>query len=282
MTNKLDTWFAGSNCMKSALTIYYPKQVENSPLLIFAHGFKGFKDWGHFPKILESFAKAGFVVVAFNFSHNGGTVEEPIDFPNLESFSENTYLKELNDVGHILRWILTNEATYFKQADLGQIALLGHSRGGGIALLAANKYTEIKKVVTWASVADFFERLPGSDELEKWRTHGLRYIVNGRTKQNMPMKFGFVKSMFDHKEELSIKDAVSDLNIPALVVHGDKDETVKLESVERICSWNKNVDLVIVKNCNHTFNGKHPWKEKKSLPTAAIEAIQATLIFLKT
>ena len=281
MTNKLDTWFVGSDYMKSALTIYYPQQANNAPLLLFAHGFKGFKDWGHFPKIQESFAKAGFIVVAFNFSHNGGTVEEPIDFPNLESFSENTYLKELNDVGHILRWILTNETTYFKRVDLGQISLLGHSRGGGIALLAANKYSEIKKVVTWASVSDFFERLPDDDELDKWKASGVKYIVNGRTKQNMPMKFNFVKSMLDHTEALTIQTAVSNLNIPTLVVHGDQDETVKLESAERICSWNKNVELAIVKNCSHTFNGKHPWL-KESLPKATIEAIQETLTFLKT
>ncbi|MFT6198884.1 MAG: pimeloyl-ACP methyl ester carboxylesterase [Vicingaceae bacterium] len=97
----------------------------------------------------------------------------------------------------------------------------------------------------------------------------------------MPMKFNFVKSMLDHTEALTIQTAVSNLNIPTLVVHGDQDETVKLESAERICSWNKNVELAIVKNCSHTFNGKHPWL-KESLPKATIEAIQETLTFLKT
>jgi uncharacterized protein len=41
------------------------------PVILFVHGFKGFKDWGAFPDACEEFARVGFAVVAFNLSLNG-------------------------------------------------------------------------------------------------------------------------------------------------------------------------------------------------------------------
>ena len=49
--------------------IYIPSlPKENLPLIIFLHGFKGFKDWGGFPYLLEKISEKGFITVAFNFS----------------------------------------------------------------------------------------------------------------------------------------------------------------------------------------------------------------------
>ena len=45
---KKNLWFVGANSRKSVLDLYIPKNGENNPLLIFLHGFKGFKDWGIF------------------------------------------------------------------------------------------------------------------------------------------------------------------------------------------------------------------------------------------
>ena len=68
------------------------------PIIIFCHGYKGFKDWGAWNLMANAFAKAGFLFLKFNFSHNGGTVEQPIDFPDLEAFGNNNYTKELDDL----------------------------------------------------------------------------------------------------------------------------------------------------------------------------------------
>ena len=59
---------------------------DSNPLIIFCHGYKGFKDWGAWNLMAEAFAKIGFCFIKFNFSHNGGTIEQPIDFPDLEAF----------------------------------------------------------------------------------------------------------------------------------------------------------------------------------------------------
>src|SRR6478735_4925780 len=77
------------------LDVFYKKNAQAKPIVIFSHGFKGFKDWGHFNFIGERFAEEGAVFVKFNFSHNGTTVEDPLNFGDLEAFGNNNFSKEL-------------------------------------------------------------------------------------------------------------------------------------------------------------------------------------------
>ena len=58
---------------------FFVDDKKPKPILIFCHGYKGFKDWGAWNLMAEAFAETGFFFIKFNFSHNGGTVENPID-----------------------------------------------------------------------------------------------------------------------------------------------------------------------------------------------------------
>src|SRR6187402_3181476 len=71
--------------------IFFEEGGGPKPVLIYAHGFNGFKDWGNFDLLAQQFAAAGFVLIKFNFSHNGTTPEAPEDFVDLESYAENNY-----------------------------------------------------------------------------------------------------------------------------------------------------------------------------------------------
>ena len=77
---------------------FYNADDKQKPLIVFCHGYKGFKDWGAWDLVAKAFLDAGFFFVKFNFSHNGGTMEQPIDFPDLDAFAENNYSKELDDL----------------------------------------------------------------------------------------------------------------------------------------------------------------------------------------
>ena len=57
---------------------YYQSGTDKKPLVIFVHGYKGFKDWGAWSLVAKSFAEAGFYFVKFNFSHNGTTLDNPL------------------------------------------------------------------------------------------------------------------------------------------------------------------------------------------------------------
>lgn len=69
---------------------------KSKPVIVFNHGFKGFKDWGPFNIIADKFAEAGFIFVKMNFSHNGITPDKPNDFTDLEAFANNNFCIELD------------------------------------------------------------------------------------------------------------------------------------------------------------------------------------------
>ena len=242
------------------IDVFYKETNQPKPIIIFCHGYKGFKDWGAWNLMAAVFANAGFFFIKFNFSHNGGTVEQPIDFPDLEAFGNNNYTKELDDLASVINWISTH-SDFKNEVKLDDISLIGHSRGGGIVLLKANEDARIKKVITLAGVCDFEKRTATIGDLQQWENEGVKYVLNGRTKQNMPHYYQFYEDFMLNKERLDIKKATENLKIPQLIIHGNKDTSVLIDEAENLKKWNSESEFKIIDNANHVFNTSHPWKE---------------------
>ena len=259
--------------------VFYNETHQPKKVVIFCHGYKGFKDWGAWNLIAEAFANAGFFFIKFNFSHNGGTLEQPIDFPDLEAFGKNNYTKELDDLASVIDWIF-NAKEYKNEVDLQQVYLIGHSRAGGIVLLKSNEDSRIKKVITLASVCDFGKRTATIGDLNQWKKEGVKYVVNGRTKQNMPHFYQFYENFIQNKERLDIKKATEQLAIPHLLIHGDSDTSVLIDEAENLQLWNPNADYKIIKNADHVFNVKHPWKQK-DMSKQMEEVVDLCINFIK-
>ena len=240
---------------------FYSKETTNQPVVVFCHGYKGFKDWGAWNLMAESIAKAGICFIKFNFSHNGGTIENPIDFPDLEAFGNNNYTKELDDLNDVLDWI-QNHFENNSLININQICLVGHSRGGGIAILKASEDNRIKKLITLASVSDFGKRTATIGDLKEWKDTGVKYVLNGRTKQQMPHFYQFYEDFKANEDRLHIESAEKRLNIPHLIIHGDDDTSILIDQANELHQWNPNSKLEIIKGANHVFNTKHPWKSK--------------------
>ncbi len=260
--------------------VFYSEDKDPKPVVIFSHGYKGFKDWGAWDLVAEAFANAGFFFLKFNFSHNGGTDKQPIDFPDLEAFANNNFTKELEDLNDVLD-LLTAENPFTPQLDLKNISLIGHSRGGGIVLIKAEEDNRVNKVVTWAGVSDFRARFQeNTPQFKHWKETGVLYVENGRTKQQMPHYFQFFEDFMANEQRFTIQRAVKKLNKPLLIVHGDKDSTVTIEEANSLLSWSNKGRLCIIKDGDHVFGAKHPWKED-SLPNDLEQAVTETLNFLK-
>lgn len=275
MTEKKEFTLTGSENRPFMVDIRLT-DTPGQPIVVFAHGFKGYKDWGHWNMIADFFASHRFNFLKFNFSHNGGTVNEPIDFPDLEAFGINRYSWELNDLNTVLDYVANHAREWNAQSE---IYLIGHSRGGGIAMLGA-AHPSVKKLVTWAAVSDFVSRLPDKEALEEWKQQGVRYIVNGRTKQKMPMYYSFVEDLLANKDKLDIIANAGRLKIPALIVHGSEDEAVDVKEAEVLHSAITDSTLEIIEGAGHTFGGKHPWTES-ALPEHSIQLVDKTIAFLK-
>ncbi|MFT4525089.1 MAG: pimeloyl-ACP methyl ester carboxylesterase [Bacteroidia bacterium] len=258
MSNVISAVISGSNDRKMPLDLHLPEE-KNAPLVIMVHGFKGFKDWGHFPLVGDAFAAAGFAFLRFNFSHNGTTPESPSDFVDLEAFAENNLIKELDDVQIILDAL--RDAGLFSEAsiDLSNTFIIGHSRGGGIALISSAEDDRIKGLSTWAAVNHYDrEGFP----LDVWEKHGKILIPNARTGQEMPMNWQFVEVMKANMNRLSIKLQSEKVNVPTLVIHGTEDPTVPYSEGKEMAGWNDSFELFTVDQADHSFGGKHPLVEE--------------------
>jgi len=260
--------------------LYFEANQKRKPVVIFCHGYKGFKDWGAWHLVAEAFAEVGFFFLKFNFSHNGGTVQQPIDFPDLEAFAQNNYSKEVNDLQHVITF-LKSSTEHQNEIDHTNINLIGHSRGGGIVLITAEEDPDISRVITWAGVSDYKIRFnEGSDSFLRWKKTGRMYVENGRTKQQMPHDWQFYEDFVANEERLTIKRAVSELTKPYLVVHGSNDPTVPIAEAKRLKSWNEKARLKIIDGADHVFGAKHPW-DLKMLPEQLKEVVRASINFLK-
>ena len=248
-------------------------------VVVFCHGFKGFKDWGPFNKIANHFADNDIVFVKFNFSFNGTTTNDPVNFCDLKAFGNNNFCKELDDLSLVLDWI-ENCQELKGEIDTSKISLFGHSRGGSIVMLKTAEDRRVGKVISWASPSNFLERLPKKEKLVKWKELGVAYIYNSRTKQNMPMYFQFYENCIKFAKRLNIQNAVSKMSIPHLLVHGNEDPTVLLSEAVNIKSWNPDIDLHIIDGANHVLGGFHPYALEK-FPKDLQEAIDVTIKFLK-
>lgn len=259
---------------------FYNESTGKKPLVIFCHGYKGFKDWGAWNLMSEQFMEQNLFFVKFNFSHNGGTMQEPIDFPDLEAFSENNYTKELDDLNDIIDHFLS-KTEYLAQIDSSNISLIGHSRGGGIVILKAAEDSRVTKVITWAAVSDFGKRTSTTGDLTEWKEKGVKYVLNGRTKQKMPHKYQFYLDFKANEDRLHIESAERRLKIPHLIIHGKEDDSVSFSEAEHLHTWNPESLLLPIDNANHVFNTHHPWEEN-DLPNALQQVVRQSIDFVNS
>ena len=143
--------------------------------------------------------------------------------------------------------------------DFSSVTLIGHSRGGGDAIIVAAEDKRVTKLITLAAVSDF-NRF--SDEIKKqWRENGFIEIQNSRTKQNMRLNSVLLDDMEKNAERLNILKAAAKLNIPFLIIQGAEDMAVSKSEAELIYSVadKSKSELFIIEHTGHTFGVQHPF-----------------------
>jgi pimeloyl-ACP methyl ester carboxylesterase len=244
------------------------------PAVVVLHGFKGFKDWGMFPPLAERLARAGFTAVTLNLSGSG--VDDAGEFSLPERFAHDTFTAGLTDLGRVMDALSEGELGVRPPSSLG---LVGHSRGGGVAVLQAARDPRIGALATWSAISTV-DRWPVPERAE-WRATGVKEIRNARTGQVLPLYPDVLDDIECHRDALDISAAAARIRVPWLILHGALDESVPLEEAERLAAVAPagTTRFLPIENAGHTFGATHPWKGG----TAELERVfEATIALMSS
>lgn len=238
--------------------------IPRAPLMIILHGHKGFRNYGFLPWIAQGVCEAGMIALRMCFSLNGmdntsWLVQKPDDF------ARNTLTREVDDVHDLVESLGSHEL--FEQVRGrwdGRLFITGHSRGGGIALVAAaelvasgvHAYEELR-VTGLNSVGNWTRWTPRQAQV--WKRAGFIDIVNQRTGQTIRINSSFVEDVEQNAERLSLEKAVRILGDQLLFIHAAQDLTVPIDEVRRLVhAAASGAQIRVVENTTHTFGMTHP------------------------
>lgn len=257
------------------LDVQMPKTSVKG-LIVFCHGFKGFKDWGYFNLMSDYFSDLGYAFAKFNFSFNGTTPDCPLEFVDLEAFGQNNFTKELNDLKTVTDFLFESKELNFK-IDIPLI-VMGHSKGGATALIGFLDDLRYKKAAVLAPVIEIKKRY-AENELEEWKKKGVQFIHNSRTKQDMPLYYQLAQDVLENQVQFDLQKRLITVDRPVMCVHGTKDPTVSHQESLSVSNL-KNVIVSLIEGADHVFGGSQPYLEN-SLPIDAKSAFDKVIDFLE-
>ena len=247
--------------------LYVAEGTEPISAVVICHGFKGFREWGFFPAMARAVAAKGHAAVSFDFSHNG-VGEDGVAFSGLYLFARQTHSRDVDEIRMVLEALRSGG---LMPKPPRRIGLLGHSRGGGEAVLAAAEDGGVDALVTWNAIATVHRW--SEEQLARWRHGESVEIVNARTREVMPIGPGYLRDLEENTERLDIRRAAGQLTLPWLIVHGEADTSVPADDARTL--WDmagENAELLLIEDADHTFGSRHPYPGATDALRTATEA----------
>ena len=167
-----------------------------------------------------------------------------------------------------------------KYLGVDSVYLVGHSRGGGLAILTAAISPYVKGLATWSAISDF-SNLWKKDDEKDWRKNGKIEIINARTKKKMHLNLALLEDFENNKDELDIVAAAKKINVPWLILHGEDDVSVPIDAALVLGGANMNSRLIKIANADHVYGAMHPFVGETLTPQL-IEVGEKTLKFFKS
>ena len=239
-------------------TIYGDLRAPQGPpprsAVVICHGLKGFKDWAFFPPLARAVARRGHAAVSFNFS-GAGVSPGGLDLDDPDAFAATTHSRNVDEIRMVLD-ALTGGILFPRAPE--RIGLLGHSRGGGEAILAAYEDPRVDALVTWSAVSAFGRW--SEEQIAAWERGETVYVDNKRTGEPLPVAPSLWEDLHENRGRLDVLRAASRLDIPWLIAHGDADETVSPDHAQALFdAAGERAELLLVEGAGHTYGAVHPF-----------------------
>ena len=257
--------------------------------VLLCHGFRGYKDWGFIPLLASTIAAEGIPAAAFNMSgsgiagHDGAFIER-------ERFRRNTYAAELEDIDRVARWLAARAGSAPSSSRAGaaqsasragaapgaiRLGLIGHSRGGAMALIYAASHPEVRTLVSLAApsrVGVWPDRA-----FEAWRAHRPHIVHDFRTRTELELGPEILEDIERSRARYDLHAAAASLTIPYLVVQGGRDRSVPAQEGRTLASWGPpaTTELAIIEGAGHSFQAGDKIRRTPPELLAMVELVTA-------
>ena len=227
-----------------------PEKADSCPLVLLLHGFSSTKNRPHTILAAQAMREAGFATLRMDLYGHGESGGE---------FRKHTLYK----------WISNTLAAIDFARELGytRLYLSGHSQGGLVAALAAGM--EADRIRGLILRAPAFMIPQGARDGKLAGEHfDPRHIpetipVGG----DRELDGNYIRTA----QAIHVGDAVERFTNPVLILHGDGDDTVPLQEVQRTAKGYANCEISVIHGETHHFD-RHPeqmreiirnWMEKQ-------------------
>ncbi len=228
-----------------------------APVVVGIHGFKGFRRWGFWPRIAASLNASGFAFVGFDMSHNG-VGAGGLDFDEPDLFEGNTWAREEEDLGIVLAVLRAGRLPEPARTDSSRLALLGHSRGGGLAVVRAAGDPDVHATVALAPISTV--RRFDEPTMERGRRAGFIPIVNTRTHQTLRLGAAAIAEIDGRADLADIAAShARRLETPLLIVHGESDTSVPPDEGRALAAAAPHATFLGIAGADHVLGCRHPW-----------------------
>jgi dipeptidyl aminopeptidase/acylaminoacyl peptidase len=229
---------AGDHMIPAVVTTPVVNGSGKFPVVVMLHGYGSNKDEAGdgYKLFAPELAKKGIASVRIDFMGCGDSTVDHVNFDL--------------DVGVAEAIAAANYAAALPQANPKKIGIMGWSKGGTIALLAAGESSIFKSVVTWAGALKLVSvYTPEAYEIAK-RDGFYVETFEWREPLNMSLK------AFEIAQNTDVLKVFSNSSAPVLAINGSEDTTVLPENAANIkaASSNKKSRVFILPGADHTFN----------------------------
>ncbi len=252
--------------------LYYEDTGGDGPVLVFSHGL--LMDGSMFAPQVAAFRDRFRCITWDERCHGKTATDGPV-----EAFS---YYDSANDLAALLRHL-----------DIPRAVFVGMSQGGYLSLRAALKHPELVRalvLIDTQAMPEDKSKMPGYVQLmAMWAGMGLNdqiastieHIILGdgwagaaewKAKWATWLPFNLLKAFETLGSRDDISEAIRNIRVPALVIHGTNDIAITLDRAQAMAQALPDSRLVLIEGGGHAANLTHP-----DQVNPAIEGFLATL-----
>jgi pimeloyl-ACP methyl ester carboxylesterase len=282
LQHKIVSEYALSEGETMRIDVRYRQETNYAPIIIFCHGFKAYRNWGFIPFVCRQLASGGAIAVNFDFALNGVNDDTaPIQYNTVE-FARNTIMHEVDNLIQVINYV--KDLPEVKARKNGEIHLIGHSRGGGIACLVANKlntkYEIINSLSLWNSIATF-DRFTEHQKV-LWEKFGEIKFHNPASDQEMSISqkyYDCIRRMYPTPRFHSL---LQSLEIPVQIIQATEDLVAKMEEAELLHELIPHSTLYKIAKVGHDFGLAKNNGQPTNQLLAILEILKKQVLFQRS